>query len=238
MTKLREHLRRMGVAYIILFVSLAPGAFVFERVRINVRTREETRLNNAVRDITERIDSRFTDVTHVLWGVRGLFLASRSVRPAEWNLFLDSVQFSEKNMGLRDLGFALRVPAADLPHHIERQQREIRSDYRIDGPVGQRSEYFPIIFLRDKDAGDVRALGWDPYANPERRAAMDAARDTAEPVATGPVPMAKPAGEVLMEGHVIYFPVYRDTVEPVTVQERREKLIGFVFASFVQDNFW
>jgi PAS domain S-box-containing protein len=238
MTKLREHLRRMGVAYIVLFVSLAPTAFIFERVRINVRNREEARMESAVRDITEKIDSQCTDVTHLLWGVRGLFLASRSVRPAEWNLFLDSVEFSEQKMGLRDLGFALRVPAADLPRHIQQQQREIRSDYSIGGPVGERPEYFPIIFLRDKEAGDVRALGWDPYASPERRAAMDSARDTAEPVATVAVPMSRPTGDVSMEGHVIYFPVYRDSVQPATVEERRQKLIGFVFASFVQENFW
>ena len=81
MTKLREHLRRMGVAYIVLLVSLAPTAFIFERVRINVRNREEARMESAVRDITEKIDSQCTDVTHLLWGVRGLFLASRSVRP-------------------------------------------------------------------------------------------------------------------------------------------------------------
>jgi PAS domain S-box-containing protein len=237
MTKLREHLRRMGVAYIILLISLTPAAFVYQRVKANVRIREEARLNAAVRDITDQIDHQFTDVTHVLWGVRGLFLASHKVRANEWNLFLNSVQFSEKNTGMRDLGFALRVPATNLATHIQEQQRENRSDYAI-GPIGERDEYFPIIFLRDQQDGDVRSLGWDPYANPERRAAMDAARDTGEPIATVEVPMARPTGEFTMTGHIVYFPVYHGAVEPQTVAERREKLVGFVFASFQEERFW
>lgn len=238
MTKLREHLRRMGVAYIILLVSLVPAVFVYYRVCANVQAREQVRLNTSVRDLTAAVDKHFTDVTHVFWGVRGLFLASRSVRPDEWNIFLDSVGFSEPAMGFRDLGFALRVPATNLQTHIQKQQRDVRADYKIGGPAAERAEYFPIIFLRDKDDGDVRSLGWDPYASPERRAAMDAARDTCEPVATVSVPMARPTGDFDMEGHVVYFPVYRGAVEPKTLEERREKLIGFVFASFVEENLW
>src|ERR1051325_10525083 len=200
MTKLREHFRRMGMAYVILLISLAPAAFVSQRVAINVQNREQARVDAAVRDVIDTADRHFTDVTHILWGVRGLFLASHKIRSTEWNLFLDSVEFSENYTGMRDLGFALRVPASDLGAHIQEQQRENRSDYAID-PPGRRNEYFPIIFLRDKDQGDVRSLGWDPYSDRARRAAMDAACDTAQPVATGPVPMSLPKGDVQMEGH-------------------------------------
>jgi PAS domain S-box-containing protein len=238
MMKLREHLRRMGVAYIILLVSLSPAALVYHRVQINSENREQARLNSAVRDITEQVRRHFTDVTHVLWGVRGLFLASHQVRPKEWNLFLDAVEFSEESTGMRDLGFALRVPGTNLLTHVAEQKRDFRADYFV-APSGQRDEYFPIIFLRDKDDGDVRSLGWDPYANTARRAAMDAARDSGDPVATVVVPMARPSQEDFsMEGHVVYFPVYRDSVEPASVAERREKLVGFVFASFQQENLW
>src|SRR5438128_999741 len=115
MTKLREHIRRMGMAYIILLVSLVPASFVYHRVSENVRIREETRLNTAIRDVTDQADQQFTDITHILWGVRGLFTASQKVRPNEWNLFLDSVGFSEDVFGVRDLGFALRVPGTNLP---------------------------------------------------------------------------------------------------------------------------
>jgi PAS domain S-box-containing protein len=237
MTKFREHLRRMGVAYIILLVSLSPAAFVYQRVKINVESREQARLGNAVRDLTEQVRRHFTDATHVLWGVRGLFLAGQKIRPNEWNLFLDAVEFSEESTGLRDLGFALRVNATNLSTHLLEQRREFRPDYAI-GPKGEREEYFPIIFLRDKDQGDIRSLGWDPYASTERRAAMDAARDTGDPIATMDVPMAKPNGEYTMRGYIVYFPVYRDAIQPESIAERREKLVGFVFASFEPEHFW
>lgn len=237
MTKLREHIRRMGVPYLILLVSLTPAALLHYRVSENVRAREEARLNSAVRDLTEQADRHLTDISHVLWGVRGLFVASSKVRPEEWNLFLDSVDYSDKYTGFRDLGFAMRVPATNLAAHIEKHRREIRPDYKIS-PVREREEYFPIIFLRDQEAGNVASLGWDPYSNPERRAAMDEARDTAAPVATPPVPMARPNGEFSHTGQIVYFPVYHGAVQPATVEERRAKLVGFVFASFIPETLW
>jgi PAS domain S-box-containing protein len=237
MTKLREHIGRMGVAYLILLVSLIPAALLHYRVSENVRAREEARLTSAVRDVTEQVDRHLTDVTHVLWGVRGLFVASSKVRPEEWNLFLDSVEYSDKYTGFRDLGFALRVPATNLATHVERQRRDVRPDYKIN-PLREREEYFPIIFLRDQEAGNVASLGWDPYSNPARRDAMDEARDSAEPVATPPIPMARPNGEFSLTGQIVYFPVYRGAVQPPTVEERREKLVGFVFASFIPENLW
>jgi PAS domain S-box-containing protein len=237
MTKLREHIRRMGLAYLILLVSLIPAALLHYRVSENVRAREEARLSIAVRDQTEKVDRHLTDITHVLWGVRGLFVASSTVRPEEWNLFLDSVEYSDKYTGFRDLGFALRVPATNVTKHVEKQRRENRPDYKIT-PIREREEYFPIIYLRDQEAGNVTSLGWDPYSNAARRAAMEEARDTAEPVATPPIAMARPNGEFSLTGQIVYFPVYRATVQPATVEERREKLAGFVFASFIPENLW
>src|SRR5207249_3101451 len=39
-------------------------------------------------------------------------------------------------------------------------------------------------------------------------------------------------------GHVLYLPVYRGAVQPATIEERRETLAGFVFASFRTDQLW
>jgi CHASE1-domain containing sensor protein len=139
------------------------------------------------------------------------------VRAEEWNLFLDSVEYSDKYTGFRDLGFALRVPATNVIEHIAKQRLENRANYNIT-PNRERSEYFPIIYLRDQEAGNVTSLGWDPYSNEARRAAMEEARDTAEPVATPPIPMARPSGEFSLTGQIVYFPVYRATVQPTTVE--------------------
>lgn len=85
----------------------------------------------------------------------------------------------------------------------------------------------PIHTVNKYVAPDSRisSLGYDTYSSPRRRAAMDRARDTGRPAATAPVRLL--ADETRQPAMVIYTPVYKGGVTPNTVEERREKLIGF-----------
>lgn len=226
----------MGSAYLIFLISLFPATIVYARIRYNLHTHEQDRLNGILAEQREHIDRRLGEVAHTLYGVRGLFLANNQIRAEEWNLYLDSLGFTENATGFRDLGFAVRVPAADLERHKARF-KALRADYSVD-PAGRRDEYFPIIFLRDKDMGDVQALGWDPYSSDVRRAAMDRARDSGFPACTDSSEMLLPNTDRTLKGHVLYLPVYRKSVQPATVDERRETLAGFVFASFRTEQLW
>lgn len=237
MVRARDHVRRMGVAYLIFMVSLLPAAIVYFRAEYNFEMRDEARLAEVADRAREKIERHFEEVDAVLRGIRGLFLAGGTVVPEEWNLFLQSLQSPELTTGFRDFGFAMRVAHGGLAEHTN-LVRTIRTNYLVY-PFGEREEYFPIIYLRDVDAGDVNGLGWDPFANAERRAAMEVARDSGEAASTKGVAMAMPEGEMMsMRGHVVYLPVYRGAVNPETIEERREKLVGFVFASFLPEQLW
>jgi|GEM_PF-653207 len=227
----------MGPAYLVFLISLIPAIIVSSRVRYNLNKRDADRLDQIVSETADHIDRHLNQVTTLLQSVRGLFLATQKIRAREWNLFLDSLGFSETATGLRDIGFALRISAADREWHLLELGRDVRADYNI-GPKGDRPEYFPIIFLRDADFGDVQALGWDPYSDEQRHLAMDRARDLALPVATDRITMLLPNGRSPMEGRIVYLPVYRGALQPASIEERRQKLAGFVFASFREEQFW
>lgn len=233
---MREELRGMGSAYLILLVSAIPGMLLFWRADHVLNYRDRQRLETEAVQARDQVEGCFRDVSQVLHGVRGIFLASQEINGQEWNLILDSVGFTESSTGFRDLGFALRVKAADLEKHTKDYQA-VRNGYRVF-PGGDRPEYFPIIFLRDQKLGDVKALGWDPHSSSARRAVMEAARDLGNPVATPRIEMRQPGTLERMNGHIVYLPVFRDEISPATLEERREKLVGYVFTSCRPEQLW
>ncbi|MDX1953345.1 MAG: PAS domain S-box protein, partial [Verrucomicrobiota bacterium] len=164
------------------------------------------------------------------------FAASRSVRSQEWNNYLESIRFAREGIGTFDFGYAVRVTAATRASH-EQEGKLRRADYQIY-PVGEQEEFFPVIYLRDVREGDQGAVGWDASSEPHRREAMEKARDTGEPVITSLIELVQPNTREKRSGYVLYLPVYGNEVVPDSVLKRRESLSGFVFASFVPEDFW
>ena len=91
-----------------------------------------------------------------------------------------------------------------------------------------REEYYPVYFLEPL-AGNERAFGFNLASEPERRRALELARDTGLPTATAPLRLAQEPADQL--GAIVFSPVYRRP-DVRTAAERREELIGFATAVF------
>ena len=74
------------------------------------------------------------------------------------------------------------------------------------------------------------------FSEPTRRAAMEHARDTGEPAASGPVTLVQEIEGQPQPGLLIYMPVYRTPTTPSTVEERRRTLYAFVYSAFRGDD--
>src|SRR4030095_11129603 len=71
-----------------------------------------------------------------------------------------------------------------------------------------------------------------------RREALEAARDSGNPTASGKVELIQEqylAGN--QKGFLIYAPVYRKEAQLNTLEGRREALLGFVYSPFRIDDF-
>ena len=87
----------------------------------------------------------------------------------------------------------------------------------------------PVTFLQPDTERNRRALGFDMYSEPTRRAAMDEAARTARPTASGRVVLQQEvAGS--SPGFLIYMPVFAN-------DERGRHLKGFVYSPFNADDF-
>src|SRR5579863_3064473 len=230
LSSLHQHVARLKVAYLVLILSLIPTVVVYFRVRINVENRDRARFDRIVREKQSSVEQRLPRIVDEMLSLRGLFAVNPSVNAEQWRSYVSNAQVSELVPGMRALGYAERVEANQRQDFLRTLRSRAGAEAAIQ-PAGDRPVYFATTFLNVFDTNTHAQLGHDPYADPERHAIMDEARDSGQPVMTGRFIFTNQSGGKI-PGFVVYLPVYRGAATPVTVEQRRAALQGFVFASF------
>ncbi|WP_374328608.1 CHASE domain-containing protein [Azonexus sp.] len=168
----------------------------------------------------------------VLRGAAAFFEASDQVSREEWQRYLEQLKLDAILRGALGVGLTLMVAPADKPAFEARLRAEGFSPHQIR-PPGARDQYSAIFYLEPQSARNRRAIGYDMLSDATRRAAMEQARDSGQPVLTGKVILKQePDGPDRQPGFLIYLPVYRADLPRDTVEQRRLALTGFVFSPF------
>lgn len=98
-------------------------------------------------------------------------------------------------------------------------------------PAAVRAEYFPVHYVEPM-VGNEEALGFDLASNPDRRAALEYARDTGEITATGPIHLVQKKTAQDSLGFLVLRPIYRAGAPHGAVEERQKGLLGFALGVF------
>ncbi|HEV8262647.1 MAG TPA: CHASE domain-containing protein, partial [Burkholderiales bacterium] len=161
-------------AFIVLALSLAVTAIAWESTRRVTNHHVEQEFGALVREISGDIHARMAEFEVALHASRAFILATRHITRDEWLIFQDAQRFEIKHPGTLGIGLARELRHADLERYVRSARAEDRSDYRI-WPAGTRAVYAPIRFTASHNR-DTRALGYDMYSEPRRKAAMERAR--------------------------------------------------------------
>jgi signal transduction histidine kinase len=184
--------------------------------------RDELHFRARAEEIRHLIQIRIHTYIEMLRAGVALFSASDTVTQDEFRAFVTHLRLRERYPGMQGIGFAMRVS----------DDGSIRV-----WPAGERDEYTSILYLEPLDERNQRAIGYDMFSEPVRRAAMEEARDTGEPTASGKVTLVQESGgDDTQAGFLIYLPVYRMGTAPTTVEERRAALVGYVYSPFRADD--
>jgi signal transduction histidine kinase len=183
--------------------------------------RDELRFRSVAEETRHLVEIRLRTYIEVLRATVALFGASDQVTREEFRAFVSHLRLGQRYPGIQGIGFAVRVPNDDGSVPI--------------WPAGERSEYTSILYLEPLDERNQRAIGFDMFSDPVRRAAMERARDTGEPAASGRVTLVQELGPA-QAGFLIYAPVYRNGMPVKTIEERRAALVGYVYSPFRADD--
>lgn len=222
---------RRHLPLVVLIASLTISVSAAWIIADSGRERDATRFQNATETTLDRLEGRLATYVTVLRGARGLFAASGDVSAKEFETYVGQFDLARTFRGVQGIGFAGRTLAASVDS-LERVRRASGAvGYRVH-PDLPRDEYIPIIYLEPLDRRNRAALGFDMHSDPSRRAAMDAARDEGQAVASSALELVQEIDDVKQVGFLIYLPLYYGSGTPATVAERRARLRGFVYAPF------
>lgn len=181
------------------------------------RARDQLRFQSAVYRTQVLIENRMESYISLLRATSGLFAVDESVSHEDFRAFLRPLDVPHRYPGVQGIGFSRRIAPPQKAG-------------------AGRLERHSIVYLEPLDRRNRAALGFDMSGEPRRRAAMERARDTGQPTATGRVTLVQEIGPHKQAGFLIYFPVYRHGVPLTTVADRRAALLGFVYSPFRADD--
>lgn len=231
----KSFLSNRQLPWLVLVVGLLT-TYISQRAALDDANQAlQARFDAQAQNIVLRIEQRLNAYKQVLRGTAGLFAASRSVERDEFRDYVTTLHLQESYIGLQGIGYAQLVPARDKERHIENVRKEGFPDFRIH-PEGERPVYTSIIFLEPFNDRNLRAFGYDMYAEPVRRAALDIARETGRPTISGKVRLIQEDGQKTQPGFLMFFPVYLNGSNLDTVEERRVSAVGWVYSAFRMDD--
>ena len=176
---------------------------------------------------------------HELIARGGVSLSASVARPSrrQWQNYVEGLDLQQRYPDLTGLGFLVYATSLQLTE-LQQLLRESGEGMFSVWPHGRRAHYGPMLYLEPKTRENMAAIGYDMYADPVRRAAMDAARDTGRPAMSAPVRLVQDidAGTAA-PGVLLFLPVYRFGDRPDTVEARRMSLQGWVETSFRMKDF-
>jgi two-component system, sensor histidine kinase len=219
----------------VLVLAIAAGVSwaTWDRERRDIERELQAEFDTRVRETVGLFRERMLAYEQALHATHGLFASSAKVERGDFQAFVASLRI-ETHPGLLGMGYSLRVPAGERQRH----ERAVRSQgfpaYAIS-PPGERKELTSALYFEPSGSSLLSTLGTDYYAEPSRRQAMDAARDTASIAISNKIKLPEEDAEKVQAGYRMYLPVYGGGKPPATVEERRAALTGWIYAAFSMD---
>ena len=206
-------LSRGILPYLILLLGLCFTLLVYYYFSKLTTQQDRSRFERSVQEIQDKVRLRIATSIALLRAGTGLFAASKSVEADEFKRFVQQIELEKNYKGVLGIGFARRFSEAG-------------------------KERVVILYLEPANAANQSAINFDMATEPVRRQAMEAARDSGKPTASGKVELVQERNlSSKQNGFLIYAPVYRNGIPPDTVEERREALVGFVYSPYRIDDF-
>jgi len=226
-------LSRGILPYLILMLGFCFTLLVYYYFSKLTVEQDRSRFDRSVQEIQDKVRSRIDTSIALLRAGTGLFAASDSVQANEFEQFVQQIQLEKNYPGVLGIGFSMRFPAQQKGDVIAEMRRQGKNTFKVWPDNSQRSEYNAILYLQPATDLNKVAIGFDMGTEEVRRQAMNAARDSGKPTASGRVRLVQERNvQVKQEGFLIYMPVYRKNAPVNTVAERRQALIGFVYSPY------
>jgi len=195
--------------------------------------RQDALIAQSAESVASGLERRSNANTAYLRSSAALFATQQIVEEPLFSMFIKQLHLEGRYVGSNGIGWAMKVDRAAIPT-VEAIMRDgTDTDFSVQPrPAINRPYVIPVMFLEPDSATNRLSIGYDMYSDPARRAAMDAAERSGQPIATGRVVLVQDAQSPGTAGFVVYMPVF--ALQPAGA---RNQLRGFVFSPFNAQTF-
>ena len=222
--------RRMAIAAPLCLL-FAATVFVFVRVSAWERDRiMQDEFGREADAITDRLSAELSTTIEAVHSVASLLETTPDVSRQAFAAF--TRRPLHRHEAIQALEWIPRVPHDQREAYESLAREDGLVGFRVSERAGEegmrpaksRSEYFPVFYVEPM-AGNEAAIGFDLASNPTRRAALNEAERTAEPVATARIRLVQESGDQF--GFLVFVPVFRGADGG-----REGRLIGYALGVF------
>jgi signal transduction histidine kinase/CHASE1-domain containing sensor protein/CheY-like chemotaxis protein len=221
---------------LILLVGLGFTVLVYYYFSKLTFEQDQSRFQKNVQELQDRIRLKIATSITLLRAGTGLYAASDQVAPQEFYRFVERLDLPGNYPGIQGIGFSQSFTRRGKDALVQQMRASVHEDFNV-WPEGTRDEYTAIIYLYPPGNHNERAIGYDMFADPVRRQAMEKARDTGTPAASGRVRLVQETDPEGQPGFLIYVPVYRNGAATNSVDQRRKALAGYVYSPYRINDF-
>ncbi|KAF0163479.1 MAG: PAS/PAC/Chase sensor-containing diguanylate cyclase/phosphodiesterase [Rhodocyclaceae bacterium] len=207
-------------AWIALASSLALTLVAWRYTQQDIEREMRREFDNEVSELRGEIKARIAGYTQALRSAAALFAASDEVTRRDWSDYVARLSLERDYPAIQALAFARAVSASDLGALVREMRKSGAADFAVR-PPGKRERYVVNVFAEPYRGLNIKALGYDMWQDPDRREAMQRARDTGEPVITRKVTLKIDEQGNPTPAFIMYLPV---------VSKSRSGVYGYVLS--------
>ncbi len=220
--------RAMPLGIFVLIAAITVlSIFAIERGEYE---RQSAQLNARATAIASALERRANASSAYLRAGAALLSTMEDIPPEDFRRFVSELRLDADYRGADGIGWARVVRPAEIEEFEEFLADVAPEDAQFYPPMNGGQPFgVAVTFLQPDTERNRRALGYDMYSSPERRAAMVEAERTSRPTATDSV-VLRQEGETQSPGFLIFMPVYEPGVGG-------RMLKGFIYSPFNANDF-
>lgn len=212
---------------LLFLFSLYVTAFVAYQTFLQVEHDAEKNFEIAVNELQLKIEERLDIHKRLLLAGAAMFDASNFVDRDEWHAYARRFHEDINFDGVQGLGVAVWLEKDRIAEHVETMRANGWPDYDLDSTLSNDGRS-AVLYIEPFNGANAHKIGFDMYANPALRAAMDESRDSGRVVfshMTGNGDMLDVTPSIFM-----FMPVYKKAMPADSIAYRREALYGWIYS--------
>ena len=217
-------------SYLAVFVGSLLAILVAWQSSLWIENAEKDRFKIAVDQILFLTQKQLQSNVQMVCSSAAFFRASNHVSKEDWKIYIDAHNLEKRFPGVEVVGYASAIPAQKRDAYQEEMRIKGFENFHIFPPL-PTDPLFPILYIEPFNAINAKAIGFNIASDPIRKATMEKSLERGLGTLSPKVEFMLDTKSEDRVGFIVYAPVFKKDAIIDSNAQKRENLIGYVFAA-------